>query len=147
MYIVFNISLFWKTFLVLWQDMNEPSNFIRGSTEPDECPTNKLNYPPYMPSRLPSSLDILANGGGGLGRQLPLFPIIIQTCFPLSCFFLSSTGQRKRAVHISLYLWLYIVEDLHSLHIKSVSGQLPTMTIPRHTGIGPDEWIYWFVLV
>ena len=30
---------------------------------------------------------------------------------------------------------------------KVVSGQLPTWTIPHHTGIGPDEWFYMLVVV
>ena len=29
----------------------------------------------------------------------------------------------------------------------TVSGQLPTRTIPHHTGNGPDEWFDWLVVV
>eukprot|EP00057_Strongylocentrotus_purpuratus_P033809 XP_792875.4 PREDICTED: sucrase-isomaltase, intestinal [Strongylocentrotus purpuratus] len=36
----------------LWIDMNEPSNFIRGSTAEGECPDNRWNYPPYLPNLL-----------------------------------------------------------------------------------------------
>ena len=31
--------------------------------------------------------------------------------------------------------------------IFCVSGQLSTKSIPRRTGIGPDEWFYWLVVV
>ena len=34
----------------------------------------------------------------------------------------------------------------HSILI-TVSGQLPTRTVPHHTGIGPDEWFYWMLVV
>ena len=30
---------------------------------------------------------------------------------------------------------------------QCVSGQLPTRTIPHHTGIGPDEWFNFVVEV
>ena len=33
------------------------------------------------------------------------------------------------------------------LLITIVSGQLPTRTIPHPTGIGPDGWFYWLVVV
>ncbi|XP_054771787.2 sucrase-isomaltase, intestinal-like [Lytechinus pictus] len=36
----------------LWIDMNEPSNFIRGSTAEGECIDNRWNYPPYLPKLL-----------------------------------------------------------------------------------------------
>lgn len=36
----------------LWIDMNEPSNFVRGSIAEGECPNNRWNYPPYMPKIL-----------------------------------------------------------------------------------------------
>ena len=29
----------------------------------------------------------------------------------------------------------------------TASGQLPTRKISHRTGIGPDEWIYWFAVV
>ncbi|XP_071477569.1 maltase-glucoamylase-like, partial [Diadema antillarum] len=37
-------------FDALWIDMNEPSNFVRGSV--DECDINRWNYPPYIPKLL-----------------------------------------------------------------------------------------------
>lgn len=36
----------------LWIDMNEPSNFVRGSIEEFECYNNRWNYPDYMPKLL-----------------------------------------------------------------------------------------------
>ena len=32
------------------------------------------------------------------------------------------------------------------MHKISVSRQLPIRTIPYRIGIGPDEWIYWFIV-
>ena len=29
----------------------------------------------------------------------------------------------------------------------TASGQLPTRKLSHRTGIGPDEWIYWFAVV
>ena len=31
--------------------------------------------------------------------------------------------------------------------LRIISAQLPTRTIPHHTGIGPDEWFYSMVVV
>ena len=40
-----------------------------------------------------------------------------------------------------LFAWQIFDDNL------SVSGQLPTRTIPQCTVTGPDEWICWFVVV
>ena len=31
--------------------MNEPANFEHGRIAPTECANNRLNYPPYKPSK------------------------------------------------------------------------------------------------
>nr|XP_006826059.1 PREDICTED: maltase-glucoamylase, intestinal-like [Saccoglossus kowalevskii] len=36
----------------LWIDMNEPSNFVQGSTSDPPCNDNSLNFPPYLPKIL-----------------------------------------------------------------------------------------------
>ena len=45
----------------LWIDMNEPSNFVPGSTSVPPCPTSQLNTPPFLPSMITVSwcIDII----------------------------------------------------------------------------------------
>ena len=47
-----------------------------------------------------------------------------------------------------LLIIFYFSDFVCIVHNKNfVSGQLPTRTIPHHTGIGPNEWFYWLVVV
>ena len=60
-----------------------------------------------------------------------LFPVLISSLELFSTWLLFSDNQR-------IIIWLLL---------KTISGQLPTRTIPHCTGIGPNEWFYWFVVV
>ncbi|XP_028402531.1 maltase-glucoamylase, intestinal-like [Dendronephthya gigantea] len=56
----------------LWIDMNEPANFVHGSTK--GCPNNRFDYPPYKPYVIGNVLAdktvcMSATQGGGLYRH------------------------------------------------------------------------------
>ncbi|KAH9514808.1 hypothetical protein Btru_023694 [Bulinus truncatus] len=98
----------------LWIDMNEPSNFVKGSTK--GCNQNSLNYPPYLPH-----LD-------GVEEKGELF---VKTL----CMDSQQTLGRHYDVH-SLYAHTMAIRTYKSLE-QIFPGKRPwTMTRSSYVGTG-----------
>ncbi|KAH9514809.1 hypothetical protein Btru_023695 [Bulinus truncatus] len=104
----------WRGVDALWIDMNEPSNFVKGSTK--GCNQNSLNYPPYLPH-----LD-------GVEEKGELF---VKTL----CMDSQQTLGRHYDVH-SLYAHTMAIRTYKSLE-QIFPGKRPwTMTRSSYVGTG-----------
>ncbi|XP_077461287.1 lysosomal alpha-glucosidase [Stigmatopora argus] len=100
----------------LWIDMNEPSNFVDGST--NGCPLNNLDNPPYMPGVL-----------GGLLRAKTL----------------CASAQQKQSSHYNLHSLYGLMEGRASANALSrILGKRP-FVISRSTfpsqGMYTGHWL------
>uniref|UniRef100_A0AAX7SUU2 P-type domain-containing protein n=1 Tax=Astatotilapia calliptera TaxID=8154 RepID=A0AAX7SUU2_ASTCA len=100
----------------LWIDMNEPSNFLDGSTS--GCPTNNLENPPYTPGVL-----------GGLLRAKTL----------------CATAQQKQSIHYNMHSLYGLMEAKASASaLKRIVAKRP-FVISRSTfpsqGMYSGHWL------
>ncbi|KAM9770100.1 lysosomal alpha-glucosidase [Menidia menidia] len=100
----------------LWIDMNEPSNFLDGST--NGCPSNSLENPPYTPGVL-----------GGLLRAKTV----------------CATAQQKQSIHYNMHSLYGLMEAKASASaLKRILGKRP-FVISRSTfpsqGLYSGHWL------
>uniref|UniRef100_A0AAX7U2L5 P-type domain-containing protein n=1 Tax=Astatotilapia calliptera TaxID=8154 RepID=A0AAX7U2L5_ASTCA len=99
----------------LWIDMNEPSNFLDGSTS--GCPTNNLENPPYTPGVL-----------GGLLRAKTL----------------CATAQQKQSIHYNMHSLYGLMEAKASARFDALNTRIP-FVISRSTfpsqGMYSGHWL------
>uniref|UniRef100_A0AAX7VIN0 P-type domain-containing protein n=1 Tax=Astatotilapia calliptera TaxID=8154 RepID=A0AAX7VIN0_ASTCA len=95
----------------LWIDMNEPSNFLDGSTS--GCPTNNLENPPYTPGVL-----------GGLLRAKTL----------------CATAQQKQSIHYNMHSLYGLMEAKASRIVAKRPFVISRSTFPSQ-GMYSGHWL------